>query len=136
MICSVATVIIGSQETKLALSCSERDRDGIPTIITAALDGPGLAASMAAYDDRYGALAVFFDDLAASWRGWDGERAFYSLEGEFELVARHDGHVRLAVGLRRVDGPGLWIVQTELAVDPGEDLAAAARGVRALVHQL
>jgi hypothetical protein len=133
MMCSVPRVIIGSYETKLQLSCTERDRQGIPTIIVAGLDGPGLSASVAAYDDRYGELAVFFEALADSWWGWEGERSFCSLEGEFEITARHDGHVRLAIRLRRVDGPGLWTLHADVTVDPGEDMAAAARDVRTLI---
>jgi hypothetical protein len=92
-------VVIGSYETKLHLSCTDRGRDGIPTIIVAGLDGPGLSASVAAYDNRYGQFAVFLEALADSWRGWEGERTFNSLEGEFEITARHDGHVRLAIRL-------------------------------------
>jgi hypothetical protein len=133
MICRVSRVVIGSYETRLQLSCAERDRHGIPTIIVAGIDGPGLSASVAAYDDRYGELAVFFEALANSWRGWEGERSFSSLEGQFEITARHDGHVRLAIRLRRVDGPGLWTLYSDVTVDPGEDMAAAARDVRTMI---
>jgi hypothetical protein len=128
-------VITGSHETKLQLSCTDRDRDGIPTIILAGLDGPGLSAAVAAYDNQYGELAVFFEALADSWRGWEGQRTFSSLEGEFEIKARHDGHVRLAFRLRRVNGPGLWTLHADVAVDPSEDIAAAARDVRALIDE-
>ena len=131
----VSSVIIGSYETKLRLSGTERGGDGIPTVISAAIDGPGLTATVAAYDDRYGQLAVFFEALADSWRGWEGERIFSSLEGELEIKARHDGHVRLAIRLRRVDGPGLWTVHADVTVDPGEDIAAAARDVRTLIDE-
>jgi uncharacterized protein DUF6228 len=135
MMCRVSSVVIGSYETKLHLSCTDRGRDGIATIIVAGLDGPGLSASVAACDDRYGQFAVFFEALADSWRGWEGERTFNSLEGEFEVAARHDGHVRLAIRLRRVDGPSLWTVHAEVTVDPGEDIAAAARDVRTLIFE-
>jgi hypothetical protein len=135
MICCVASVIIGSYETKLQLSRTDRDRNGTPTTIVAGLDGPGLSASIAAYDSRYGELAIFFEELADSWRGWEGKRTFSSLEGEFDIAARHDGHVRLAVRLRRVDDPGLWTVHAEVTVDPGEDIATAARDVRALIEE-
>ena len=89
---------------------------------------------MPAYDDNYGALADFFDGLAASWRGRDGERAFGSLEGDLDLVATHDGHVRLTVRLRVVDGPGDWDVRATVTVDPGEDISSAAADVRAMVE--
>jgi hypothetical protein len=105
------TCRLGSRETKLGLTCHDRHPDGSPRTILATLEGPSLSASVPAYDDNYGALADFFDGLAASWRGRDGERAFGSLEGDLDLVATHDGHVRLTVRLRVVDGPGDWDVR-------------------------
>jgi hypothetical protein len=101
----------------------------------AGIDGPGLSAAIAAYDNRYGEFPVFFEALADAWRGWEGERTFSWLEGEFEIKARHDGHVGLAIRLRRVDGPGLWTLHADVTVDPGEDIAAAARDVRALIDE-
>ena len=130
------TVIVGSYETTLELSCVDRGSDGTPTTIVAAVRAPGLSVSATAYDDRFGDLAQFFEGLADSWRGWQGERIFSSLEGEFILTARHDGHVRLGVRLQRVDGPGTWTVSTEVTVDPGEDVASAARDVRTLMEPL
>jgi hypothetical protein len=121
-------------ETKLELTCHDRHPDGTPRYLLARLDGPGLSASVSAYDDRYGALAVFFDDLAGSWRGWSGERAFGSLEGDLDIRARHDGHIKLSIRLRPVDGPGDWSVHATVTVDPGEDISSAAADVRALIE--
>jgi hypothetical protein len=133
---SVTSAIIGSRETKLGLTCHDRHPDGSPQTIMATLDGPGLSASVTAYDDNYGALADFFDDLAGSWRGWDGERGFGSLEGDLDLLAVHDGHIRLTVRLRVVDGPGDWNVRATVTIDPGEDISSAAADVRAMVEGL
>ena len=46
-------------------------------------------------------LGDFFHDLAHSWKGWDGERHWETLEGEFSLCATSDrlGHIRLAFTL-------------------------------------
>lgn len=129
----MTSAINGSRETKLGLTCEDRHPDGSPRTIAATLEGPSLTASVVSYDDHYGALADFFDGLAASWRGWDGERTFGSLEGDLDLVATHDGHIRLAVRLR-VDGPGEWNVRANLVVDPGEDISVAAVDVRAMVE--
>jgi hypothetical protein len=71
--------------------------------------------------------------LADSWRGWDGERHFSSLEGELTIDAVHDGHLRLAICLREVDGP-IWKAEISVTLDPGEDLTNAARDVRAVVN--
>lgn len=87
----VETVTIGSYETKFKLTCVDRDDSGTPLTLVATLDGPGLSASLSAYDDRYEALTAFFQGLADSWRGWEGVRNFSSLEGELDITARHDG---------------------------------------------
>ena len=131
----MATVTIGSYDTKLGLTCVERDDSGTPLTLVATLDGPGLSASVSAYDDRYEALTAFFQGLADSWRGWEGDRCFSSLEGELDITARHDGHIRLSIRLGRVDDPGHWTVQAEVTVDPGEDIASAARDVGSLISQ-
>jgi hypothetical protein len=134
MIRCVTSAIIGSYDTKLELTCTDRHPDGTPSRLLARLDGPGLSAYVSAYDFNYCQLGVFFDDLAASWRGWSGERSFGSLEGDLDLRATHDGHIRLAVSLRPVDGPGDWTAHAIVTVDPGEDISSAAASVRALVE--
>jgi Family of unknown function (DUF6228) len=134
MLPTVTSAIIGSYETRLELTCHDRHPNGTPRNILARLDGPSLSASVSAYDDNYGALVDFFDDLAASWRGWDGERAFGSLEGDLDLRATQDGHIRLSVHLRPVDGPGNWHVHATVTIDPGEDISSGAADVRAMVE--
>jgi hypothetical protein len=37
------------------------------------------------------ALATYFEGLAASWRGWTGEKAWHDDEGQVSLIAIHDG---------------------------------------------
>lgn len=98
----MAAVTIGSYDTKLGLSCVDRDDSGTPLTLVATLDGAGLSASVSAYDDRYEALTAFFQGLADSWRGWEGDRCFSSLEGELDITARHDGHIRLTIRLGRL----------------------------------
>ena len=47
-------------------------------------------------------VSDFFSGLAKSWGGWEGDRAWGSLDGEVQLLASHDklGTVTLAVRLR------------------------------------
>jgi Family of unknown function (DUF6228) len=130
----VETVQVGSHETKLGLVCVDRLGDGAAELIRARIVAPGLEAERDAYEyDGCGALAAFFEGMADSWRGWSGKRAFESLEGDLDLAAAHDGrHVTLSVRLQQ-DGPGDWKASAKVIIDPGEDLAAAARSVRGLV---
>jgi len=46
-------------------------------------------------------LGDFFRELALNWKGWEGERHWSTLEGEFSLCATSDhlGHIRLAFAL-------------------------------------
>lgn len=60
-----------------------------------------LRASKNVYDvDRWCGLVTFFEEIESHWTGWSGEKDFTSLEGDFRLSARHDGHVRIGVELR------------------------------------
>jgi hypothetical protein len=129
----VDSIQIGSRETKLVLVAVERSADGAARLIRAGVHAPLVNVEVDAYEyEGYDALAAFFEGLAESWRGWDEERSYTTLEGDLELVARHDGHVRLTVALRS-PGPAEWDLRSTVVVDPGEDLDAAARGIRDLV---
>ena len=72
--------------------------------------------------DGFGQLARFFEDLATSWRGWSGERAYESIEHDLRIVATHDGHVRLRVRLWQSTDPDGWKLETALRLDAGEQL--------------
>ena len=72
---------------------------------------PGLEASSrvsAHYASEFDDLVAFFRQLAADWRGWDGERTYESLEHDLRLTATHDGYVRLAVQLWQECGRFGW----------------------------
>jgi hypothetical protein len=82
-------------------------------------------------------LVQFFDDLAVDWRGWDGRRAWTSVEHDLSLAATHDGlgHVLLWVTLGSVVAPptDTWLVRVPLQFEAGalDRVAAAARGLLA-----
>lgn len=130
----VYDVTVGSSETKLQFVCVRQRKDGGADLIRVRILSTGLEAEGDAYEHNgYGALAAFFEGMAADWRGWSGERSYFSLEGHLEITAIHDGHVRLAIRLTEHLGHSAWKVQAHVVVDPGEDLARAASDVRALV---
>ena len=86
------------------------------------------------YSHGFADLVQFFDDLARDWRGWSGERDFWSLEGDLKLSAAHNGHVQLRVVLSQstvIDG---WRVEANLRLDPGEQLSRVARDLRDVVE--
>ena len=79
-----------------------------------------------------GSAIGFFEDLADSWRGWEGQREYRSLEGELTLAAAHDGlaMVTLAVQMSQPSPPG-WSAAADLELGAGADLEAQARAILA-----
>ena len=95
----------------------------------------GLTASRVVYvhDFDLDALAGFFQDLADSWKGWDGEKSWHSIESDLLIRATSDdlGHCLLTFTLS--DGP-IHTWQTTVsgfAISAGEDMAAVASEMRA-----
>jgi len=93
---------------------------------------PGLEAhTIATFSDGPWDLALFFAELAADWRGWEGQRHWNALEGELEVRATHYGaHVLIAVTIRRPDmtfANDAWEARIVLTLEPGEQLDRVAR---------
>lgn len=75
-----------------------------------------------AYTDAHG-LADFFAAIAENWKGWQGEKKWYSLEGAFSIVATSDklGHISLAVEMHHDFGATEpWRLRATVAVDAGQ----------------
>jgi hypothetical protein len=93
---------------------------------------PGLKAhTIATFSDGPWDLALFFAELAADWRGWEGVRRWKALEGELEVQASHNGaRVLIAVTVRRPDmtfANDAWEACIVLTLEPGEQLDCVAR---------
>jgi len=75
------------------------------------------------------AIAALFRDIAEHWRGWDGEKDFESVEGDFSLeaTADHLGHIALRVSLRHHDPRDAWSVALPIWLEAGslDDIAGA-----------
>ena len=107
--------------------------------VNANLVDEGLSASRPVYHgypSGFRDLVLFFEELERDWRGWDGDRAWESLEGDLCIVARHQhGHVQLRVTLRHLvadwDRSGCSAT-VDLSVDPGEELSGIVRDLQAL----
>lgn len=107
--------------------------------VSAELRDEGLHAAQIVYHGYatgFRDLVDFFMKLERDWRGWDGVRTWESLEGDLRIEARHAyGHVQLRVTLRHsiaVWGRAGWIATADLTVEPGEQLSAVARDLRAI----
>jgi len=119
------TLVVGSAQEGLLLRSEGRDS------LVVRLTQGGLTAETSVYAYSwvgFDGLASYFEGMLRDWRGWEGERAWSSLEGELGLLAQHDGHVRLRVALRD-SVHSTWTVSAELTIDAGEQLADASRGL-------
>jgi len=95
---------------------------------------PGLTAERDVYElESYDPVAVFFDGMESCWRGWADERGHSSHEGDLDIVAVHDGHVRLAIRLNQWSGPSKLRAYVDVVLDAGEHLVAASAQMRSLV---
>jgi hypothetical protein len=104
-----------------------------PDYWTAMLDCSELRARRRFYEIHIDSLPRFLTGLASSWRGWEGERSWKSLESDVELTATHNGRgtIALLVTLRNdvVDSEvrSGWTARALLTLDAGTALDQIAR---------
>ena len=69
--------------------------------------------------------AEFFQEMAAEWDGWQGEKSWSDYEGRFMVTASHNlvGTVWLKISLTDSEA---WRVQCKVGLEPGM-LAAIAK---------
>ncbi len=75
-----------------------------------------------AYTDAQG-LADLFAAIAENWKGWQGEKKWSSIEGEFSIIATSDklGHISLAIEMHHDFGATEpWRLKATVAVDAGQ----------------
>jgi hypothetical protein len=104
--------------------------------VSVRIEGPDLTAGRQVYAgwaEGFLGLGRYFMGLNESWRGWNGEQIFESVESDLRLVAIHDGHIQLTIVLRESTEPRGWRVEAQLRIDAGEQLTNAARDVAELV---
>lgn len=82
------------------------------------------------YSDSFVPLAVWAEGLAEGWRGWSGERAYESLDGDVTLTALHHGsRIGIDVDLRGSSHPEAWRMRVWLSIEAGEEFARVARAI-------
>lgn len=67
------------------------------------------------------ALADFFKDIAANWRGWSGKKEWSTLEGELSFTATSDstGHINLCFSLSPPCTGHEWQLKGSLMLEAG-----------------
>jgi Family of unknown function (DUF6228) len=113
-----------------------RGQDGAIWSVEVCLRVPRLEARSrvdAHYAAGFDDLVAFFRQLAADWRGWDGERVYESIGHDLRLTATHDGYVRLAVQLWQESGRLGWLAVAVISLEPGEEMTQVAEDMAALL---
>lgn len=66
-------------------------------------------------------LVRLFESMAQDWRGWNGERHWASIEGDFDITATSDnlGHIRLDVVILNNNPEDDWQVNAPIYLDAG-----------------
>jgi Family of unknown function (DUF6228) len=125
------TLRLKSLNSDVAIEFSEVDGDYFSVAILA--HDHSAARRVCAYTDAHGIVRVFAE-AARDWKGWDGPKAWESLEREFRMELTMDrlGHVALGVRIRSdPGGPDPWEHHAELAMEAGQ-LEAIARDAKRL----
>lgn len=121
-------VIIQSADSAGRLTFSDTEGD----YFTAAYDSPDLRVSKRVWGYTDCELLVdLFRSMALDWKGWDGERRWSSVEGEFTVAGTSDrlGHIKLALRFVQFEGREPWKAEPVLNVEAGQ-LDAIAENVR------
>ena len=95
------------------------------------LGGGGVEASERVWDHLPQNWSRFFQSMAESWRGWEGERKLESLEGQLCVACTTDrvGHISVRVKLRGDMGGSDWRAEDTLYLEAGQldELARRAK---------
>ena len=133
---AVEAAAVGREARSLRFETVQRSPHGEIRSVVVRLRVPGLDASLrvpAHYATGFEDLVAFVNGLASDCRGWQGERAYESLEHDLRVTAIHDGHIRLVVQLRETSVPDGWSATGVVPLDPGEEMTRAAQDVAALL---
>jgi Family of unknown function (DUF6228) len=107
-------------------------RDGYPDEYAVEVVAHGLNAAFAICTEVGDRLSEFVRALADDFVGWEGERAWHSLEDELTLIATHHsgGHVKLVWTASRYsewnERMKLWSVTVTFLPEAGEQMTKLA----------
>jgi hypothetical protein len=98
-------------------------------------DKESAASSSKIYIYEPSGLGVFFEDLVANWKGWEGVKEWSSVEGDFVLSCTSDGlgHVAMEVMLKSGVYEDDWCVKAVIHVEAGQ-LEGIAAKVKQFLH--
>lgn len=103
---------------RLVLSNPEpSDRE--PDYFVATVEDAGLRASARVYAYGASGIAALFEDVAANWRGWEGEKTGGTVEGDLCLTCTSDrlGHTFVRVEISSGPYDHDWRAEATIRLD-------------------
>ena len=124
--------IKSDNEYRILFSERSHDSKGWLTQYTVTLYSPNMSGTVRVDNSPYGESPLqLFQSIENEWKGWKGEKSWWSFEGEFDLSATSDstGHITLKASLFSGYGVPSSRLQTELQVESGQldQIAKTAR---------
>ena len=118
----MGAVEISTADPATRLKLFDYDRAGF----SISLENPsiGIRTKVALVPDIGGGdaagLVDLFRTMVDQWRGWEGELAWASLEGEVAMSATADslGHVTLRLRFQNAQGASPWAAEVDLTLEP------------------
>ena len=126
---------VPNQGPCLRLFAAERHPNRSVEYFSVEMGDDSASARLRVYAYDAGHLAVLFDNMAREWRGWPGEKVWYSPEREFDLCATSDGrgHITLKVCLVPPVPTPPWRFECNISLEAGQ-LDQLAVDIRSFVE--
>ena len=107
------------------------DHRGDDFVVSVLGDGPEASIRVWGYTDC-DLLVDLFESISLDWRGWQGDRSWSSIEGEFRIAASTTkaGKITLAIELANNDGEDDWRLSVPIFTEAGQ-LERIAREIAA-----
>jgi len=115
--------IKSDKEYRIVFGDRKYDKNGWLTHYTVSLQSPDINGTVRVENPPYGQPPLeLFKSMERDWKGWEGEKSWGSLEGEFELSAVSDGtgHITLTTILHFGHYPPSSRLETELVIESGQ----------------
>ena len=126
--------IISENQLMIEFHRPEFKPDGWMEYYTLSLSGRGMNSSVRVANQSYGETPLdFFKQLA---EGWDGEKVWSALEGEYSMSAKSDltGHIYINFHIYSNLTEPYWSVQVAIVLESGQ-LDSIATGLSEFLWQ-
>lgn len=115
--------ITSTENISIELHSPEVNSQGWVDFYCVSLSGNELSANIRVTNHIYGESPIdFFNQLFQNRNGWEGEKSWSALEGEFQFFATSDktGHITLTAKLCTGTWEPFWSTQVSLIIESGQ----------------